>query len=74
MSYKMNKALTVIAILAVIALAFFVTSLCLANAHGNTLVAEWQSWFGIAKKVADNIKDPAQEEVTTNAIKTLFKF
>lgn len=70
---KANPALIVIAVVLAIALTFLVVSLCLANAHGNTLVAEWQNWFGIVKKATDEVKTPEDAETVTSALRMLFK-
>ena len=51
-----------IALVLIAILTFFVTSLCMASAHGFTVVQEWQNWFGIAQE-AEN----ALETVTGNA-------
>lgn len=44
-------------VVAVVVIAFFVTSLCLASAHSQTVVQEWQQWFGITKQAGEVIED-----------------
>lgn len=41
--------------------AFFITSLCLANAHGVTIVEEWRQWFGIVKDAEAVALAPAKQ-------------
>lgn len=41
---------SIICFILVAAVAFMITSLALASAHNQSLVAEWQSWFGAAKE------------------------
>ncbi len=40
---------SIIGFILVVAFAFIITSLIMASVHGLSLVAEWQSWFGIVK-------------------------
>ncbi len=51
--------------------AFFVTSVVLADIHEVSLVTEWQTWFGIVKKAVDN---PPNEVVKTAKIVILKPF
>lgn len=46
--------------------AFFIVSLCLASAHGQDVVTEWQTWFGIVEEVVETI--PPTEEVVESTM------
>ena len=50
-------------IILAIVVVFFVVSAVLAHFHDNTLVAEWQSWFGIVKDAVEQIPSEETEEV-----------
>lgn len=41
---------SILCFILVAAVAFMITSLALASAHNQSLVAEWQSWFDAAKE------------------------
>lgn len=45
---------SILCFILVAAVAFMITSLALASAHNQSLVAEWQSWFGAAKEVIES--------------------
>lgn len=49
--------------------AFLVVSLILASVHGQDIVTEWQTWFGVIKDTADNIVEtiPPVEDVVETA-------
>ena len=49
----------------VIVLGFFIVSLVLSSVHGQDIVTEWQTWFGIAKEV----EEPVVETVKTLILK-----
>ena len=38
---------SIVGFIGVAALVFIIVSLVMMGVHGNTLIAEWQSWFGI---------------------------
>lgn len=44
----------------VVVLGFFITSLILASVHGQDVVTEWQTWFGIAKEVEEPVVETAK--------------
>ncbi len=46
--------------------AFFVISLILASVHGQDVVTEWQSWFGIIKDAVETIP-PVDDPVIETA-------
>lgn len=52
-------------VLIAIVVAFFVTSVVLADIHEVSLVTEWQTWFGIAKKATET---PPGEIVETTKV------
>lgn len=62
LSRKTSSWLTIISIVAVVIVAFFVVSLCLASAHGNDVVTEWQTWFGLVESAKEMI-EPVEEVV-----------
>lgn len=43
---------SIVGFVIIVALVFIITSLIMASIHGVSLVAEWQSWFGIVKDAA----------------------
>lgn len=43
---------SIVGFVIIVALAFIITSLIMASVHGQSLVTEWQSWFGIVKDAA----------------------
>lgn len=58
---KVKKGFIITAIvIGVIALAFFITSFALAGTHGQSVVAEWQSWGTAIKEfftgTAENVE------------------
>ena len=56
-----KKAWVILGTVLFIVCAFFIVSLCLASAHGQDVVTEWQTWFGIVEEVVETI--PPTEEV-----------
>lgn len=66
----MNKKsmIACISVLFVI-VAFFVVSLILASVHGQDIVTEWQTWFGVIKDTVDNVVEtiPSVEDVVETA-------
>lgn len=51
MSKKAKIAIvSILCFILVAAVAFMITSLALASTHDQSLVAEWQSWFDVAKE------------------------
>ncbi len=55
MTKKQLLAIIVFAVLCLVVATFFIVSLVLSQQHGNTLVVEWQTWFGIVKRTEDAI-------------------
>lgn len=39
---------------------FFIVSLILASVHGQDVVTEWQTWFGIVKEVEEPVVKTAK--------------
>ena len=39
---------------------FFIVSLILASVHGQDVVTEWQTWFGIVKEVEEPVVETAK--------------
>lgn len=58
MTKKQMIRLIVLAFVLVAVLTFFVISWGLAQEHGNTIIVEWQNWFGIVKKAV--VDDPTE--------------
>ena len=58
-----KKQWVVLSVFLFIVAAFFVVSAILAHVHDNTLVVEWQSWFGIIKDAVEQIPPEETEEV-----------
>ncbi len=54
--WKLWVAIAVVAIVA----CFFIVSLILASVHGQDVVTEWQTWFGIAKEVEEPVVETAK--------------
>ena len=48
-----KKAWVILGTVLFIVCAFFIVSLCLASAHGQDVVTEWQTWFGIVEEVVE---------------------
>ncbi len=71
MTRKQIACVSILSIVLIAILTFFVVSLCLANAHGNTLVTEWQTWFGIAKDVTEAVPPKEGTEVVANLFKVI---
>lgn len=71
MTRRQTAGIAISAIVLIAILAFFVVSLCLASAHGNTLVAEWQTWFGIVKDVTETLPSEEGAEVVANIFKII---
>lgn len=57
--YKKNtfwkSVLAVIITLVVITAIFMTTTLVLASIHDQSIIAEWQSWFGLTENVSASI-------------------
>lgn len=53
MSKKAKIAIvSILCFILVAAAAFVITSLVMASVHNQSVVAEWESWFGVAKETA----------------------
>lgn len=61
----------VLCVLLTVVLSFFVASIVLAHIHDNTIVTEWQSWFGIVKNAVAQLPSP---EEPAEVVETLMKF
>ena len=44
----------------VIVSGFFIVSLILASVHGQDVVTEWQTWFGIVQEVEEPVVETAK--------------
>ena len=58
-----KKQLVALSVFLLIVAVFFVVSAILAHVHDNTLVVEWQSWFGIIKDAVEQIPPEETDEV-----------
>lgn len=49
-----NAIVSILCFILVAVVAFVITSLVMASVHNQSVVAEWQSWFGAAKEVIES--------------------
>ena len=62
-----RKAWIVLGCVVAVILAFFVVSLCLASAHGQDVVTEWQSWFGLLEEAEEVVEQVPSVDETVEA-------
>lgn len=61
-----NKAKLACGSVLFVIVAFLVVSLILASVHGQDIVTEWQSWFGIVKDTVETIP-PVDDPIVETA-------